>query len=121
MEIKYANSNRVGCFRILRDNAIEPAFLKALHALITPLHKEPDDTGRGVMFFAASDLFEPIEEGAEVPEYRIEAVYDGHFEAPDWEARRVNSGRFGFVAIRKIVVRVPTAHITHVAPPVRMH
>lgn len=122
MEIFCETSNRLGCFRVLTKNDLAPELFKALHKIITPLRKEPDDTGRGVMFYAASDLFEPLLEGAEIPEYRIESIHvDARFPQPDHEARRINSDRFAFVAIRKIIIRVPPAVLGHAVPRPVMH
>jgi hypothetical protein len=110
MEIVHPGSNCIGSFNILdatlRDDA---PMCAALFALCTLLAVEDHESGRGKTYIAASALFEPLAEGEEIPEYRIEFAYDRPFEIPELEARRVASGKFGFAAFRKIIVRVPTA------------
>lgn len=120
MQVLCEISNRIGCFRVLFG--ADPQLMHALSKIITPLRKEPDETGRGIMYYAASDLFEPLNEGDGIPEYRIEAVYDGHFAQADHEARRIEAGQWAFVAIRKIVIQVPPATWAHISPaPLTRH
>ncbi|HKQ24109.1 MAG TPA: hypothetical protein VJT81_06670 [Burkholderiales bacterium] len=111
IEISYPDSPRIGKFRVLheflRDGSRRP-MLQALNGLCVILHTEDDETGRGKMFYAASELFQPITEGEEIPEYRIECATNMPFENPEYQRDRINSGIFGFVAIRKIILRVPT-------------
>ena len=121
MEIAYSDSNRIGQFRVLFETLIEHAAkIGALMALCAPskdhptaaiLHVENCESGRGKIYTAASPLFDELKEGEEIPEYRIEIIYDQPFENPEWEARRMNSGKFGIAAFRKIIVRVPPAQI----------
>jgi len=105
MEIHYPDSNRIGAFNVLYE-AHDPR-LVALLSLCTVLAKEPHESGRGLRYIAASALFEPLADGAEIPGYRIECAFDMPFEQPDHQARRIDAGRFGFVAIRQHVLRVP--------------
>lgn len=109
MQICYPDSNRVGQFHVLYE--LHDARLRALMSLCTVLHSEPHECGRGTTFVAASALFEPLAEGDEVPTYRIECAYDMAFAQPDHQARRIDAGPFGFVAIRQIVLRVPAVAI----------
>lgn len=113
--ICYPDSNRIGRFNILYERAEQEGYmLSALFALCQILKYEPHESGRGVTFYAASQLFQPLLEGEEIPEYRIESVYDGNFDSPERERDRINLGRFGFVAIRQFLIRVPavSTHIT---------
>ena len=114
IEIAHPDSNRVGKFNLpyetLHDGAQRP-MLQALFALCTVLQEEPHESGRGVRFIAAGDLFQPLAEGEEIPDYRIEFAYDMPFPAADHQARRLDVGRFGFVAIRQFVLRPPAVGI----------
>lgn len=114
-QIAYADSPRIGKFHIphetLNDGAQRP-LLQALFGLCVVLEAGDHESGRGKTYIAASELFEALSEGDEVPEYRIEFAFDMPFEALDHEARRLNNGRFGFVAIRKIIVRVPPVSVS---------
>ena len=122
VEICYPDSPRIGKFSIrheaLRDGAQRP-MLQALFGLCVILEVSEDASGRGKEYVAASDMFQALEEGEEIPRYRIECATHMAFADPDHEERRLDSGAFGFVAIRNIVVRVPpialraTAHQVH--------
>jgi hypothetical protein len=113
--VAFADSPRIGKFHVphetLNDGSERP-MLQALFGLCIVLEAGEHESGRGKTYIAASELFEALNEGDEVPEYRIEFAYDRPFEAADHEARRTNQGRFGFVAIRKIVVRVPPVQVS---------
>ena len=108
MEIAYPNSPRIGQFRVLyqtlRDDG--PMFA-ALLALCIVIRVDECESGRGKVWVCASPLFDELKEAEEIPEYRLEFSYDRPFENPEWEARRVESGKFRFAAFRKIIVRVP--------------
>lgn len=118
----YASSNRVGMFRILHEllqDGRERPLLQALFGLCVVLHTEPCESGRGVYYIAASDLFEELREGEEIPEYRIEMAWpDQALKNPAHEltCTRSADGRFRFKAIRKIIVRVPPASLVVRAP-----
>jgi hypothetical protein len=115
VQISYPDSNRIGRFWLPFDviqNGADAPMLKALFGLCVVLHIEAHENGRGMTYYAASDeLFQPILDGAEIPEYRLEVVYDRAFENPERERARVNSGKFGFVAIRNFILRVPPAQL----------
>src|SRR4051812_12079480 len=117
-EIAYPDSNRVGKFNLahelLRDGAARP-MLQALFGLCVILDVEEHESGRGKTYIAAAELFQPLAEGEEVPEYRIEFACNQAFANPEHEAKRLDSGAFGFVAIRQIIVRVPPAQLGHQA------
>jgi hypothetical protein len=124
-EIVYPDSNRIGKFNLqhelLRDGSARP-MLQALFGLCVVLDTEGHESGRGKTYFAASDLFQPLAENEEVPEYRIEFACNQAFINPEHEARRLNSGAFGFVAVRQIIVRVPAASFTtHGKAPHQLH
>lgn len=111
----YSASNRVGRFKILHEvlnNGNERPLLQALFGLCVVLHTELHESGRGKLFIAASDLFEPLSEGQEIPEYRIEAAWpDKPFAQPWHEQGSLQSGQFRFKAIRKNIVRVPPIQV----------
>jgi hypothetical protein len=108
-EISFPDSNRVGKFNVLHEVLrSERGMIGALLGLCTLIESGPHESGRGIEFIAAGPLFQELAEGEEIPEYRIEMSVEP-FENPEREAARTNSGRFGFVAIRKTVVRVPAA------------
>jgi hypothetical protein len=86
--------------------------LQALFGLCVILWIEDHECGRGKTYYAASELFLPALEGEEIPEYRIECAPNMKFPNPEDEARRLNSGSFGFVAIRRNIVRVPPATLS---------
>jgi len=124
-EIVYPDSNRIGKFNLthelLRDGSARP-MLQALFGLCVVLDAEEHESGRGKSYIAASDLFQPLAENEEVPEYRIEFACNQAFINPEHEARRLNSGAFGFVAVRQIIVRVPAASFTtHGKAPHQLH
>lgn len=113
-EIIYPSSSRIGKFNLMYDllrDGRERPMLQALFGLCVVLETEPHESGRGKTFYAASDLFEPLREGEEIPQYRIEFVCDKPFEQEDWQRRRIESGPFGFVAIRNTIIRVPPATV----------
>lgn len=109
IEVCYPDSNRIGKFKILhealRDGTQRP-MLKALFGLCVVLEASEHESGRGKEYIVASDLFQELKEGEEIPEYRIEMTQT-RFIDDDHEARRLNSGAFGFVAIRNFILRVP--------------
>ena len=124
-EIVYPDSNRIGKFNVthelLRDGAARP-MLQALFGLCVLLDCEKHESGRGNVYIAASDLFQPLAESEEVPEYRIEFACNQAFPNSEHEARRLNSGAFGFVAVRQTILRVPTATFTtHGKAPHQLH
>jgi hypothetical protein len=116
-EIAYSASNRIGKFRVLHEilnDGREQPLLKALFGLGVVLHVEPCESGRGMVYVVASDLFQPISEGEEIPEYRIESAWpDQAFTNPDHEKDCLRRDGFRFRAVRKIIVRVPPASISH--------
>lgn len=119
MKIAYANDNRIGrinvLYEVIRD---EREMVGALMALCVVLECEDHESGRGKTYTCASKLFQPLNDGDEIPEYRLEFVHDQPFELPEREAVRVNSGKFGFVAIRNTIVRAPLAlHGSHPHAP----
>ncbi|HMG59812.1 MAG TPA: hypothetical protein VK583_08795 [Burkholderiales bacterium] len=113
MEVYYPNSNRLGRLLILYETIAEHAeMLGALFALGVIVHVEDHESGRGKVYDMACRhngpaFFDALQDGDEIPEYRVEWVHDGAFENPEREAKRVDSGRFGFAFIRKIIVHVP--------------
>jgi len=113
-EVVYPDSNRVGKFNllyeVLRDGTQRPMML-ALFGLCIILDVDEHESGRGKTYVAASELFQPLTEGEEIPEYRIEFAANMPFANKELEAKRLNSGQFGFVAVRKIIVRVPPAQL----------
>lgn len=121
-QIHFPDSDKIGCFRILFETLRDcRAQVQALFNLCTVVHVEDDETGRGKMYYAASDLFEQIKEGSEIPEYRIESREGlNKFDQSEHEARAISStNSFRFVAIKKIIVRVPTLQIGHKAHSTR--
>ena len=103
---------KVGKFNVLYEHIESPAdrpWLNALFSLMLgpPLFVEEHESGRGKTYIYASELFEPLTEGEEIPEYRIERAFNMAFAEADKEARRLNVGPFGFVAIRNHIIRVP--------------
>jgi hypothetical protein len=111
--VHYSDSPRVGRFNLtyetLRDDR---EMCKALFSLCIVLAVEDHESGRGKTYTAASDLFQPLQEDEEIPFYRIEMVCNQPFENPEREAQRVDSGPFGFVAIRQNIIRVPALSFT---------
>lgn len=121
-EVVYPDSNRIGKFKIphetLRDGSQRP-MLQALFGLCVVLEAYEHESGRGKEYIAASEMFQALNEGEEIPEYRIECAANMAFENPEYQAKRLDSGVFGFVAIRNVILRVPpvslrtTAHSVH--------
>lgn len=112
-EIFYQDSGRIGKFKITHEllrSGVDRPMLQALFGQCIVLDSEQHESGRGVQYIAVSDLFQELKEGEEIPEYRIEFAHGVPFDNPELEARRVNSGAFGFVAVRQIVVRAPAVH-----------
>lgn len=114
-EICYPDSNRIGKFKLphelLRDGAQRP-LLQALFGTCVILEAQDHESGRGKSYIAASELFQPLAEGEEIPEYRIEFACGMPFPDPEHEAHRLNNGAFGFVAVRQFVVRVPPLQVS---------
>lgn len=86
--------------------------LRALFGLCVLIAVEPHESGRGNAYIAASDLFEALNEGEAIPNYRIEFAHARPFPDDAHERRRLNNGAFGFVAVRQNIVRVPTIAIS---------
>lgn len=114
-EIIYPDSNRIGKFDILYDvlrDGFNRPLLNAMFGLCIILDVDDHESGRGKTYTAASELFQPLKEGEEVPKYRIEYAKEGvPFKDAEHEKRRMKNGEFGFVAIRQIIVRAPTLNI----------
>lgn len=110
--IVYPSSNRIGKFNVmyeLMEDGLERPMLQALFGLCIVLEVLEHESGRGKTYIAASELFQALAEGEEIHEYRIDYVRNQAFPNPEHEARRLNSGVFGFVATRQIIIRVPSA------------
>lgn len=119
VQVVSTGSNRVGKFLIsyeLLGNGRERLMLQALMGLCLVLSCDEHESGRGKEYIASSNLFQPLAEGDEIPQYRIEMTFDSAFDNPEYEASRINSGSFGFVAIRQHIIRVPTAAFSYTAP-----
>jgi hypothetical protein len=116
-QIAYPDSNRIGKFQILHEvlfDGRERPLLQALFGLCLILDTEDHESGRGKTYIAASALFQPLIEGEEIPEYRIECAWpDQAFKNPEHENDCIGSAGFRFKAIRQIIVRVPPAQLTH--------
>jgi hypothetical protein len=127
-EISYPDSNRIGKFLILHESLRSDAdrpMLRALFGICVPvLDVSEHESGRGRAYIAASELFQPLAEGEEIPEYRIDFALNRPFADAGHEARRVAAaGGFAFVAVRSIVVRAPTASLVFGAglPSTKLH
>lgn len=99
MEIVYSGSNRIGRFQVAFEVLDDRALCEALFSKCVVLASEPHESGRGTGFIAASDLFQELTEGEEIPEYRIDV---DHLD-----------GKFTFKAIRQIIIRAPSIGISH--------
>jgi hypothetical protein len=111
--VRYSASNRIGQFRITYEMLEDRELMRALFSLCLVLKAWDHESGRGKEYICASDLFDEVAEGNEVPEYRLE--FD-HPTLPladrEAAARCVKVGDFGFRAVRKIIVRVPPLAVT---------
>lgn len=112
MIVHHPDSNLVGSFNLTYEMQTDRELVGALMGVCTVLHAEAHESGRGTRYIAASPLFQPLNEEEVVPEYRIEFRHAATFEDPEAQARRVDFGKFGFVAYRQTVVRVPTISTT---------
>lgn len=108
--VHYSDDPHVGMFDLPSDieRPIADVLIQSCKAIISIA---PHESGHGTTVIAAHPgLFEPLLEGEEVPHYRIEFAVDGvPFEDPAQEARRFNAKGFGFVAVRRYIVRVPVS------------
>lgn len=111
----YSGSNRVGKFNMLHEilgDGRERPMLQALFSLCVVLDCFDHESGRGKTYIAASDLFQPLLEGEEIPDYRIEVAWpDQDFQNPERAKNALTSGGFRFAAIRQNIVRVPPLNI----------
>ena len=115
-EIAYSDSNRIGKFSIMFEMLEDRELIGALMALMAPvLEAYPHESGRGTTFVAASELFQELQEGDEIPEYRIEFDHPTRPLPPERARECTKSGAFGFRAIRNTIVRVPPATFSHKA------
>ncbi len=122
MEIHYPDSDRLGCLLILHETLRDDgAMIGALLAMCKVILDEEHESGRGRRFTLAGPMFQPLNEGEEIPEYRVEFVHDQPFANPDWQARRVDSGRFGFAFFRKTILRVPPLQLGAHVNAARLH
>jgi hypothetical protein len=116
VKIVSQGSNRVGKFNLsyeLLNDGNERAMVAALIGLCDVISVEEHESGRGRQYICASSLFQPLTEGEEIPQYRIEFAYDREFDNQEHEDSRINAGPFGFVAIRQNILRVPAASLGH--------
>ena len=100
---------RIGKFNVLHEKHGE--CFTALRKVLKLRHAGAHPSGRGKTYVAESDMFEPLGDGQEIPEYRIESVHDGAFECPIHQARRIDSERYGFIAVRNNIIRVPAVQM----------
>lgn len=112
-EVVFPDANRIGKFNImyevLHDGAERP-MLQALFGLCLVLDTVEHDSGRGRTYFASSALFQPLNPGDEIPEYRIESAWlDLAFKNPEHEQDCIKNAGFRFKAIRNTIIRVPPA------------
>lgn len=116
-KIVYSESPRIGKFSlldgVLADGSNRP-WLQALFGLCVVLETGRDESGRGVEYVCASELFQPLVEGEDVPRYRIECDLAKPFTEEE-RAKALESRRFLFYAVRQIIVRVPPAQFGGVA------
>lgn len=126
IKIAYPDSPRVGKFRVINEKLVdgrERPLLQALFGLCVVLGMEdPDETGRGKMYYAASELFQALSEGEQIPEYRIECSWpDSCFTNPEHEKDFVQAQNgFRFRAVRQNIVRVPPLEMS-LRPNVTRH
>lgn len=118
--VHHADSPHVGQINVLDEVLADREMMAALLALCTILGIEDHESGRGKTFLLVSEeLFEALNEGDEVPEYRIESAPPGQvFRNAESESRAKaspvgnGSGPWRFAAFRKIIVRVPPINLT---------
>lgn len=115
--VHYADSPCVGKFNlpyeVLQDGTERP-MLQALFGLCVVLESYDHESGRGKTYVAASELFQALTEGEEVPDYRIDFACNRAFDNAEHEQRRINNGDFGFVATRQFILRVPQLQLATV-------
>lgn len=107
---------RLGILLITHEMLRDREVISALFSHVTILESEPHESGRGLRFIVACELFDELENGEELPEYRIEMAPPGKpFDNPEHEQRKRvgNAPGFRFVAIRKIIIRAPLAKLAH--------
>jgi hypothetical protein len=117
-EIHYPDSNHIGKFSVLHEalsDGRNAPWLKALFGLCVVLDTQEDESGRGKQYICASELFEPLRDGEEIPKYRIEMAPLCRFADEFLESRRKDSGQFSFAAVRNTIVRVPAVQVKHIA------
>lgn len=119
----YSQSPKIGKFSLLDEvlggDANRP-WLQALFGLCVVLETQRDESGRGVQYIAASELFQPLAEGEEIPKYRIECDLARAF-TPEERAKALESRRFLFYAVRQHVVRVPALALETHAKQLHFH
>lgn len=108
MQIAHADPH-VGKFSLPDD--VDRDVARALLAACVVLNEARTECGRGWEFIAASPLFEALHEGEDIPRYRIEMAANCPFDDPEHEARRVDVGPIGFVAVRQYVLIVPPIEV----------
>ncbi len=116
-EVAYSDSNRVGKFNILHEvlhDGRERPLLLALFGLCVVLEVYENESGRGKTYIAASYLFQPLAEGEEIPDYRIECYWPDQ-DCPSAEIEKEcirANGNFRFRAVRQNIVRVPPLNLS---------
>lgn len=68
---------RIGRFYLTEDVEINPFFYSTVFEKIVVLRAETDFMRKKVEYFAAGEMFDPIELGAEIPEYTVTHHADG--------------------------------------------
>ena len=117
--VVHADSPHVGRINVTWESINDRERMTALLAMCTLLRMEDHESGRGqTLTLVSEDLFDPLGEGQEIPEYRIESAPPGmQFENAEWESRgkssQVGNGQsqWRFAAFRKILVRVPAIQL----------
>ena len=109
IRIRHTDSNRIGIFNITKEMQQDRELIAALMRLCVVLEAGPHPSGRGTAYIAESaELFQPLQPGEEIPQYRI--VFDHpSLPLPPEEAAlcTAKSGLFRFRAVRNTIVRVP--------------
>lgn len=108
---RYSASNKIGMFNITHQMLNDRELMHSLFGLCTVLDCFDHESGRGKTYIAASDLFQPLGEGEEIPQYRIEFDHPTMPLPLERAQECIRSGAFGWRAVRNHIIRVPPLDI----------
>lgn len=117
-QVHYSATNHLGRFNVLYEQLASDRLLwQTILGLGVVIEAFPHESGRGTTYILASEkLFQPLTEGEEIPQYRLDVAKNEPFRDEQLEARCVKLKIEG----SEVRIAATRQHIIHV-PPAQMH